>query len=326
MVRQEVEKAELGEEAEGRRARLREVVKHLGWSRSSFFRKPLSSNRRPGPKRKEIAEELAEVIRAVAREHGYWGYKRLAVVLRRRGVRVRNRQVYRVLQEADLLQKPQPRKAELYQATKLFDLLPKAANDLWQTDVTYLHIPNHGWWYAVTVIDYFSRYLLAVYLTHSFSAAEIIKGLKLARQHAESIHGPLKKPPLLVTDNGSSFIAKSFREHISGLYSQVRTRYRTPEQLGLLERFHRTLKREEIYWHIYDSPAEAREKLAAFHSRYNEVRPHWALTPIAGGDPVTPDDVYRGKVEVGIPAWQTWVKEAREKLDKMMEEDAAKAA
>jgi putative transposase len=264
------------------------------------------------------------VIRAVALEHGYWGYRRLAVVLRRRGVRVSNRQVYRVLQEAGLLVKPQPRKAELYQAAKLFDLLPKAANDLWQADVTYVHIPGHGWRYAVTVIDYFSRYLLAVYLTESFSASEIIKGLEQARRHAESIHGPLKKPPLLVTDNGSSFLAGSFQRHISGLYSQVRTRYRTPEQLGLLERFHRTLKSEEIYWNLYDSPADAREKLAAFHRRYNEVRPHWALTPIAGGDPVTPDDVYRGKVEVGIPAWQRWAKAAREKLDRMMEEDAAR--
>ena len=44
----------------------------------------------------------------------------------------------------------------------------------------------------------------------------------------------------------------------------MRTRYRTPEQLGLLERFHRTLKEEEVYWQLYRSPSEAREKLEAF--------------------------------------------------------------
>jgi hypothetical protein len=39
---------------------------------------------------------------------------------------------------------------ELYQAARLFELLPQAPNELWQMDVTYIHIPGHGWWYAVT--------------------------------------------------------------------------------------------------------------------------------------------------------------------------------
>jgi transposase InsO family protein len=63
---------------------------------------------------------------------------------------------------------------------------------------------------------------------------------------------------------------------------------RTPEQLGLLERFHRTLKAEEVYWQLYSSPQDAREKLEAFRQRYNEIRPHWALVPKSAIDPVTP--------------------------------------
>lgn len=53
----------------------------------------------------------------------------------------------------------------------------------------------------------------------------------------------------------------------------------------------------EIFW----SPAEARDRLAAFRQRYNEVRPHWALVPTAGGDPVTLAEVYRGQTEVPDP-------------------------
>lgn len=53
------------------------------------------------------------------------------------------------------------RSAELYQAGRLFELLPSAPNELWQADVTYIHIPGPGWRYAVTVIDHYSRYLLA---------------------------------------------------------------------------------------------------------------------------------------------------------------------
>jgi len=44
----------------------------------------------------------------------------------------------------------QDRVAELYQAGKLYELLPSGPNELWQMDVTYVHIPGYGWWYAVT--------------------------------------------------------------------------------------------------------------------------------------------------------------------------------
>ena len=102
-------------------------------------------------------------------------------------------------------------------------------------------------------------------------------------------------------------------------YRQVRIRYRTPTQLGLLERFHRTLKEEEVYWRLYDDPAHAREGLAEFRTRYNESRPHWALVPEAGGDPATPQEVYTGKVTPQLPRWQGWAKAAREKLDKLLQ-------
>ena len=146
-----------------------------------------------------------------------------------------------------------------------------------------MHVPGHGWWYAVTVIEYYSRYLLACHFTPSYRAADVALALDRAREEAERHHGPLAKTPFLVTDNGSSFLAKRFQRHIDGHYAHVRINYRTPTQLGLLERFHQTMKTEEIYWHLYQSPAEARERLAAFRERYNTVRPHWALRPEGGG-------------------------------------------
>lgn len=182
----------------------------------------------------------------------------------------------------------------------------------------YIHIPGHGWYYAVTVIDYYSRYLLACYLTHSYCAVEVIHGLQVARQEAERIHGPLKQSPFLVTDNGSSFISRRFHDHVVDRFSHVRIPYRTPTQLGLLERFHRTLKEEEVYWRLYDGPAHARQCLAEFHDRYNNKRPHWALIPEEGGDPLTPQEVYSQSRAVKIPKWQTWARAAQEKLEQML--------
>jgi putative transposase len=123
--------------------------------------------------------------------------------------------------------------------------------------------------------------------------------------------------------SGHGCLAKRFYTHIQDLYSHVRIRYRTPMQLGLLERFHQTLKVEEVYWRLYDSPFDARQCLEAFRLRYNTIRPHWALIPAEGGDPMTPQDVYVEGKAIGIPKWQGWAKAARAKLDSLMGEEAA---
>lgn len=307
-------------------ARLKAVVRAIGWPASSFFRTPQGSKKRPGPRPRPLDPAKAQAVRETAWACPWWGYKRIAVVCRRSGLSVSNRFVYRVLKAAGLLQRRRSRSAELHQAARLFELLPKGPNELWQADVTYVHIPGFGWWYAVTVIDYFSRYLLALHLSPSNDAAALTVAVDQAMAEAERQHGPMQAVPTLVTDNGSNFLAQRFRRHIAGKLTQVRTRYRTPQQLGLLERFHQTLKQEEIYWELYRSPSQARDRLAAFQARYNQLRPHWALVPTEGGDPVTPAEVYVGGVEVQLPAWQGWAKAAKEKLEALMKEDADVAA
>jgi putative transposase len=299
-------------------ARLSRVLKALGIARSVWYAKQAEDPKKPGRKPKAVPEALAEAIRALAREYPWWGYKRIAVIARRQGLAVSNKLVYRVFKAAGLLQKPRLRQAALYQAARLFELLPAGPNELWQADVTYLHIPGHRWWYAVTVIDYYSRYLLACHFTPSYRAQDVTAALDAARAEAERWHGPLGKNPFLVTDNGSSFLARHFRAHIDGQYSHVRIQYRTPTQLGLLERFHTTLKTEEVYWKLYRSPGEARASLEVFRRRYNDVRPHWALIPTEGGDPVTPADVYLHGQAVQLPKWQGWAKAARKKLEDMV--------
>jgi transposase InsO family protein len=307
--------------AETTKVRLTRVLSALGIAPSSWYRQPVAEDqrRRPGPPRQPIPEEVLFGVVDMAVSNPWYGYKRIAVMCRRENIPVKDRQAYRVMRDHNLLQKRRPRKPELYQTAKLFELLPQGPNDLWQTDVTYIHIPGYGWWYAVTVIDYYSRYLLACHLTHSYAAVQAAYALKLAREEAERIHGPLQKPPFLVTDNGSSFIAKRFAEFVSQQYRHVRIRYRTPTQLGLLERFHRTLKTEEVYWRLYDHPQHARACLDEFRQRYNHRRPHWALVPEAGGDPLVPDEVYRQGRLIKIPKWQGWALAAQKKLEEMLE-------
>jgi transposase InsO family protein len=296
------------------------VLKRIGIAPSSWYRpvRDASLRKQPGPPPKPIADEVANAVVTMATDNPWYGYKRIAVMCHRAGAAVKDREAYVVMRNHHLLQRPRARAAELHQTARLFELLPQQPNDLWQMDVTYIHIPGHGWWYAVTVIDYYSRYLLACHLTPSYSALEVAHALGLARREAESIGGPLRKRPFLVTDNGPSFLARRFGEFIREGYSHVRIRYRTPQQLGLLERFHQTLKAEEVYWRLYEDPQHARACLAEFQARYNMLRPHWALVPEEGGDPLVPAEVYAGGRTVQIPRWQEWARAAQAKLEELM--------
>lgn len=169
--------------------RTRPLLEALGIPRSSYYSKRCSEPCTPGRKPMAVPQELVEAVRALAAKYPWWGYKRIAVVARREGWKVSNKQVYKVFREAGLFQRRPVREATVHQAVKLFELLPQAPNELWQTDVTYLHIPGSGWWYAVTVIDYYSRYLLACYFTPSYSADQITTAVDLARAAARPL-GP----------------------------------------------------------------------------------------------------------------------------------------
>ena len=300
------------------------VLKALGVSLSTWYYKPAVGGQDGRRRRRySLPQELEMQVVKMAETNPWYGYKRIAVMCRRASLAVADRQVYRVMRDHGLLhRRKQCRSAELHQASKLYELLPTGPNDLWQMDVTYVHIPGHGWWYAVTVIDFYSRYLLGLVLTHSYSAQEVIAALDQARAEAERLHGPLQREPFLVTDNGTSFLARKFVRHVAEDFAHVRIQYRMPTQLGLLERFHETLKREEVYWRLYDNPGHARDCLAEFHLRYNYLRPHWALRPEEGGDPLVPAEVYVDGRKVQLPRWQGWARGVKDRLDRLLQEAA----
>jgi putative transposase len=194
--------------------RTKAVLRAVGVAPSTWYRRAEAEPKRPGPPPKPLDEGLKATVVSFATMYPWWGYKRLTIVLRRAGHAVGKKFVHAVFKAEGLLQKRRATKAELYQSAKLFELLPTRPNALWQADVTYIHIPGHGWWYAVTVIDYYSRYLLACHLTASYSAPEVAAAIELAMKEAERLHGPLEKIPFLVTDNGSCFLARRFQSAI----------------------------------------------------------------------------------------------------------------
>jgi putative transposase len=309
----------------GRPVRLTKVLEACG-GRARWYRRPACNPTEPakprGPAGHWITLWERQVVETTARACPWYGYKKIALICQRLGEPIPCRKVYRILKQANLLHQRKRRNQERIrqELARLSQLLPTGPNELWQMDVTYIQVPGYGWWYAITVIDYYSRYLLALRFTQSYSAVEAGQALQRAVIEAERVHGPLRRPVFLVTDNGPSFVAHRFRRLLGdvriagtgvGAFSQVRIGYRMPTQLGLLERFHETLKAEEVYWNLYADPMDARQKLDLFRERYNQARPHWALVAAdPAGAParvLTPHEVYVQGYRVNPPKWSRWV-------------------
>ena len=82
----------------------------------------------------------------------------------------------------------------------------------------------------------------------------------------------------VMTDNGSCYVAHSFRHALAGLgLRQLRIRPGRPRTNGKAERFIQTLLNEWAYARIYGSSAERTAALPAFLRRYNFTRPHSSL-------------------------------------------------
>jgi len=288
-----------------------EVLKLLGISRSTRYWKPKCGPR--GRPAMPVDPQLRTAAERCARQCPWRGCKRIAAVCRRAGLKASDRAVCRVMRDAKQLQRRVVREAESCQAAKLFEPLPLKPSELWQSDITWVHVPGFGWWYAVTVTGYYSRCLLAHRLSGGHTAADAEAASDMACQQAERM-------PTLVSDNGPSFMSRSFRIHAKGRFSHVRIAYRTPTQSGLLERFHQTLKTEEAYWRRHGDPGAARRCLEEFRERCNETRPHWALKPAGGGDALVPSEVYADRLAVKIPSWQGWAKAAKKKLGQVSED------
>jgi putative transposase len=79
-----------------------------------------------------------------------------------------------------------------------------APNQLWQTDFTYLKVIGWGWFYLSTVLDDFSRYIIAGKLCTTMKAQDVTDTLDLALAASGCDQARVVHKPRLLSDNGSS--------------------------------------------------------------------------------------------------------------------------
>ena len=115
--------------------------------------------------------------------------------------------VYRLLKARDLIASPA---FIVIKAADTFKDKTTAPNQLWQTDFTYLKVIGWGWFYLSTVLDDFSRYIVAWKLCTNMRAEDVTATLDLALRASGLDQAKPADRPRLLSDNGSSCPSSEF--------------------------------------------------------------------------------------------------------------------
>ena len=194
--------------------------------------------------------------------------------------------VYRLLSAHDLITSPA---FVVIKAASEFRDKTTAINQMWQTDFTYLKVIGWGWFYLSTILDDFSRYIIAWKLCTTMKAGDVTDTLEMALQASGGDHANILHRPRLLSDNGSSYISGDLAEWLgdNGM-DHVRGAPYHPQTQGKIERWHQTLK-NRILLENYFLPGDLQASIEAFVTHYNHQRYHESLSNL------TPADVYFGR-------------------------------
>ncbi len=162
---------------------------------------------------------------------------------------------------------------------------------LWQTDFTYFKIQGWGWYYLSTVLDDYSRYILAWRLSPTMAATDVQQTLEQALATAKLDRVRVRRRPRLLSDNGPCYVSGELRKFLEQKQMEhTRGAPYHPMTQGKIERYHRSMK-NLIQLQNYAFPWALEQEIARFVDYYNHQRYHESL------DNVTPADVYFGRAK-----------------------------
>jgi transposase InsO family protein len=241
----------------------------------------------PGRVWNRIPDDVRREIVDLALEEPELSPRELAVKFTdTKGYFVSEASVYRLLKAHDLITSPA---FVVIKAADAFKDKTTAPNQLWQTDFTYFKVIGWGWLYLSTILDDYSRYIIAWKLCTTMRAEDVTETLKLALEVSGCDHADIVHRPRLLSDNGSSYISGDLAEWLEdhGM-NHVRGAPNHPQTQGKIERWHQTLK-NRILLENYYLPGDLEGQIGAFVRHYNDHRYHESLGNL------TPADVYFGR-------------------------------
>jgi putative transposase len=242
---------------------------------------------KPGRVWNRIPDDIREKVIDMALEEADLSPRELAVRFTdTQSYFVSESSVYRLLKALDLITSPA---FVVIKAANEFKDKTTAPNQMWQTDFTYLKVIGWGWFYLSTILDDFSRYIIAWKLCTTMKVDDVTDTLEMALQASGCDQANVAHKPRLLSDNGSSYIASDLKAWMESQgMKHVRGAPYHPQTQGKIERWHQTLK-NRILLENYYLPGDLEAQIDAFVSYYNHQRYHESLKNL------TPADVYFGR-------------------------------
>jgi transposase InsO family protein len=276
----------------------RRTLQQLGIPRATFYRwyslcqtggPDALNDQPPKPSRiwNRIPDDVRQQIVDLALEESELSPRELAVRFTdNTRYFVSESSVYRLLKALDLITSPA---CLVIKAADEFRDKTCRPNELWQTDFTYLKVIGWGWFYLSTILDDYSRYIIAWKLCTTMKADDVTDTLEMALQASGCDHANVVHKPRLLSDNGSSYIAGDLADYLDDKgMDHIRGAPCHPQTQGKIERWHQTLK-NRILLDNYFLPGDLEGEIERFVSYYNHDRYHESLNNLA------PADVYFGR-------------------------------
>jgi len=214
--------------------------------------------------------DLREEIKLVAKERRRFGYRRIQVMLERKGIFMNHKKLRRIYAEEKLqVRRRGGRKRAL--GTRKPMVLPDGPNQRWSLDFVNDAFTDGRRFRILTVIDDCTRENLALVADTSISGSRVSREL-------DQIIAERGMPTTIVSDNGTEFTSMAILQWVQG--NGIDWHYIAPgkpQQNGFIESFNGKLRDECLNETLFSSLSEAKKKLKEWKEDYNHQRPHSAL-------------------------------------------------
>ena len=213
---------------------------------------------------------LRERMCSIARERRRFGYRRLQVMLKREGLAVNHKKLFRLYREEKLsVRRRGGRKRAI--GTRAPMLVPVLPNQRWSLDFVSDQFTDGRRFRILAIVDDCTRENLALVADTSLSGARVAREL-------DQLIAERGRPRMIVSDNGSEFTSNA----ILAWADQARVEWHhiapgKPMQNGFIESFNGRLRDELLNETLFSSLTHARAVLALWRADYNGSRPHSQL-------------------------------------------------
>lgn len=217
--------------------------------------------------KKREDKEDQEKIKAVALERPRFGYRRIHMILRKKGSNINHKRLFRLYQEMGLkIRRKGNRKRA--KGPRLVKIMPKEINEVWSLDFMSDRLADGRKIRLLNIIDEFSRESLKIVVDTSLS------GLRVVRELNDLIERK-GKPKLIISDNGTEFTSTAvikWSEEASVGWHYIEPG--KPMQNGTVESFNGRVRDEFLNQNVFISLKEVKELAETWRIDYNERRPH----------------------------------------------------